>query len=175
MSMLLKQHLHQEYLGKGSNLTLWKSKVTHLTIYADSSYAVVLSRIPRDKILGRSSRPASIHTYGIAGNAFVLELRNVAMSVAVEELIVQKRGKIDYGHTHTTARLGLRSSDAPFVRELAEVVREVPKEGRIDRFSHCGSAAYGAYRALLKFAEVLEALESTRSIDRTAAMVVPEA
>lgn len=170
----LKEHLCRAYQKTEENVTQLGAELHHLTIYAGRSYAIVLSRIPRDKILGRSSRPASIHVYDIIENAFVLELRNVPTSVAVERLIVQKEGKLDHGQIHTTVRLTLQSSDAPFVRKLAELVRRVPKEGRIDRFSECGSAAYKIHRALLKLAKVLEALESTRSIERTGAMSVPQ-
>jgi len=173
MSMLLKDRFYHEYFGKGPNLTLWGSEVTHLTIHSNRSHVRVFAPNPKNRIIGRRSYPATLHVYDIVKNAFVLELRNIPMSVAIERLILQKEGKREYGQTHSTVRLTLRQSDAPWVRELAESVRRVPKEGRTDRFSESGSAADAVCQALLKLAGVLETSD-LRDVEKAAAEAVPK-
>ena len=173
MPIYLKEHLYQNYAGKEENATYRGVQATHLTLHAGRSYAQVRQRVPREHIFGRSSRPSSIHIYDIAENTFTLELRNIPMSLALEQFISQEGGEIDNGQNHGTFRLDLRSWDTRFLRELAELSRRVPRDGKIDKFSGHTSEAYAVHRALMKLTGVLEAFH-LRNI-QTAAIVDPQA
>jgi len=78
-------------------LTPERSAFTHLTLFAGRPYAEVLHQGPRVVIVGCRSLPAFVHLYNIAEGSFILELRNIPMSVAVETFVVQVGGNIDTG------------------------------------------------------------------------------
>lgn len=171
MSIHLKEHLCRHYVGKGENVTHGRGDPTHLTLYAGRSYAETFHRVPRNTVFGRSSRPSSVHVYGIAADSFVLELRNIPMSVALDQFVLREGDEIDDGQNHQTVRLNLQSSDGPLLRELAQLVRMAPRHGKIDRFSGHASAAYGVCRALVMLAEVLEQFHPVNS--ESAAVFAP--
>lgn len=160
MSHLLRDYLYSSYARFGENLACDNNRMTHLTLYAGNSFALVRHRTPREKVSGVSSRPSSIHVYGITDMAFVLELRNPPMSVATEQFIQEAGAEIDRGQSHGTVRITLQPSDTQFVRRLAELIRGVPRAGRIDRLAGAGSEAYAVHRALIGLARCLEAYES---------------
>ena len=161
MSGLLGNYFCREYLHEGENLMPRRGAMSHLTLFVDWPHETV----------GPLARRASIHIYGIAANSFMLELRNLPTSVSIEKFILRVGGAIDDGQRHTTARLEIGPSDGPLVRELAELVRRVPREGRIDRFAGFGSGPSVVREALLRLARLLEAFEA-EDIEGSAAMVV---
>jgi hypothetical protein len=153
----LRDHLCRHYLGKAENLTLPRGHLNHITLCVRNSYPKLLRYRRGEAIFGSSSRPASLHVYDITADSFVLELRNVPMSVATGNYIVELGGAIDEGQWHMTARLRLGATDALRVRALADLVRRAPSEGVIDKRAGCGYASFMAYQSLLQFAEVIEA------------------
>jgi hypothetical protein len=159
MAKPLKFHLWRQYWGRGENLTREQIAFTHLTLFAGRPYAEVLHPGPRAVILGCPYLPASIHLYDIAKGSFILALRNIPMSVGVERFVLKVGGEVDNGRMHTTTRLELRPSDGPLVRALADLVRRVPRKGRIDRFAGAGSESFVVYQALWEFAGVLETFD----------------
>jgi len=177
MAYHLKDHLYLNYAGRGENSVSGRTRATHLTIYAGASHTLVRHRPRRDVVSGISSRPTSIHIYGIVDTAFVLELRNLPMSIAIEQFAREAGGEIDMGQNHGTVRFILRPSDAHIVRRLADLIRGVPLSGRVDRFAGPGSEAYPVHRALAMLATCLDGYElqirlraavSSRTIQRSA-------
>ena len=171
MSIHFKQHLHRHYVGKGENVTRGTADPIHLTLYAGRSYADIVRRVPKRDVIGIPSRPTSVHIYGITDDRFVLELRNIPMSVALDQFVLREGDEVDDGQNHQTVRLNLQSSDGPLLRELAQLVRMAPRNGRTDRFSGHAPATHAVCRALVMLAEVLEQFHPVNS--ETAAVFAP--
>jgi hypothetical protein len=169
---LLKRHLCREYLGKAENAAPTQSAFIYLTLFSGRPYAEVLHQGPPvPAFLARRSLPASIHLYDVAECSFTLELRNIPISVAVETFIARVGGETDNGQMHTTVRLKLRPSDGPLLRTFADLVRRVPRAGRIDRFARAGSQPIMVYQALRKFASVLDGFDPGATQESAATVV----
>jgi len=157
----LRDHLCRWYWGKGENLTPRQGTMTHITLYARDEYALIPERRRNEIIIGRSLRVPSVHIYDITPDRFRCELRNVPMSAALRKHFRELEATLDRGQTCVTVRLWLMAADTLKIRRLAELVRRVPKDGRIDAF---GGSAYDSrmtHNALLRLARVLEAFSAS--------------
>lgn len=181
MARSLKEILLSEYGSMRHGESLTNRRGDHLTPYLGVCHAILIERIPiepllleplliepslretrlierqpRDLFFSRWSRPGSVHIYDITENTFILELRNLPRSTAVERLLINSGAEIDDGQTYSTCRLCVNRADSPLLIQLAGLIRRVRRDGRNDGILYGEQSPYAVAKALLTLASVLE-------------------
>ena len=135
---------------------LQHANYNHVTLYAGQFEFDEAVQEPHQARIEPPAQCCSLHVYGIEGNNPSVELRNAPMSTRVESLLKMLGATIDRGQTYISVQFGLNDVGVGDIRSLAESIRRVPRDGRIDPNACAGSQARPVWKALLTLAAALE-------------------